>query len=253
MNWVGLWTLLTKEVRRFLKVWTQTLVAPIGTTLIFLAVFTLALSGTTQRAAGVPFAEFLAPGLMMMAMMQNAFGNNSASIMIAKIDGTIVDVLMPPLGAGELTFCYATGGVIRGLLVGLCVGAGMRLFVPLHLFQPAVIALYAVLGTLMFSLLGIVGSIWAEKFDHMASITNFVITPITFLSGTFYTADRLVGFWSTLAHFNPVFYLVDGFRYGFIGHADQPVSTGIAILAIVDATLYALVHRIFATGYKLRA
>jgi ABC-2 type transport system permease protein len=252
VNWLGLWTLIGKEVWRFLKVFTQTVAAPVVTTLLFLAIFTLALGRSVADVGGVPFAEFLAPGLIMMAMVQNAFANTSSSILIAKVQGNIVDVLMPPLSASELTFGYAAGGVIRGIVVGLTTGTVMAVFVPVHIYSLAFVLFHAVAASLTLSLLGIIGGIWSEKFDHIAAVTNFIVTPLSFLSGTFYSAERLPGFWHTVAHFNPFFYMIDGFRYGFIGHADAPLGVGVAVMTAINIALWAVCHRMFATGYKLK-
>ena len=254
VNWLGLWTLYLKEVRRFLNVFTQTLVAPMVTTLLFLAIFALALGGAGRAAVeGVPYILFLAPGLIMMTLMQNSFANTSSSIVIAKVQGNIVDVLMPPLSASELTLGIAGGGVTRGLLVGLAAACGMAIFVPLGIHDPFALVYFAVNGALMLSLLGLIGGIWAEKFDHMAAITNFVITPFSFLSGTFYSIERLPEAWRFIAHFNPFFYLIDGFRYGFIGHADGSLQIGAFVVLGVNAVLWSIAHRMFATGYRLKA
>jgi len=252
VNWRGLYTLVVKEVRRFLKVFTQTVFAPVVTTLLFLAIFTLALGRSVTQVVGVPFSEFLAPGLIMMAMVQNAFANTSSSIVIAKVQGNIVDVLMPPLSAAELTFGYAAGGVARGVIVGLVTGLVMALFVPMRIHALGFVLFHAVAASLTLSLLGVIGGIWSEKFDHIAAVTNFVITPLAFLSGTFYSVERLPGIWHTIAHLNPFFYMIDGFRYGFIGHADGPLATGIVTMIAVNAALWALCQWMFATGYKLK-
>ena len=253
VNWRGLWTLYLKEVRRFLNVYTQTLLAPIVTTLLFLAIFTLALGRSVQSAGGVGYAEFLAPGLIMMAIMQNAFANTSSSLVIAKVQGNIVDMLMPPLSASELALAHAAGGVTRGVLVGLAVGLAMWAFVPLGLHSPWLILFFAVNASLMLALLGMIGGIWAEKFDHIAAVTNFVITPLSFLSGTFYSIERLPDGWEAIAHFNPFFYLIDGFRYGFIGHADGLPGIGAAVVLVVNLALWLLAYRMIATGYRLKA
>jgi ABC-2 type transport system permease protein len=253
VNWRGLWTLYMKEVRRFLNVFTQTLLAPMVTTLLFLAIFTLALGRAVQQLGGVGFAEFLAPGLIMMAMVQNAFANTSSSIMIAKVQGNIVDILMPPLSPWELTLGVVGGGVTRGLLVGLTVGLAMTLFVPVGLHDPVFVVYHAVGAALMLALLGMIGGIWAEKFDHIAAVTNFVITPFSFLSGTFYSIERLPEAWHAVALFNPFFYMIDGFRYGFIGHADGSLAVGMLLVAAVDIVLWTLAYRMIATGYRLKA
>ncbi|WP_299623618.1 ABC transporter permease [Pelagibius sp.] len=252
VNGRGLWTLYMKEVRRFLNVFTQTILAPMVTTLLFLAIFTLALGGGGRQVGGVDFAVFLAPGLIMMSMVQNSFANTSSSLVIAKVQGNIVDILMPPLSASELTLGIAGGGVTRGLLVGLAVGLGMWLFVPMQIHAPLFVLYHAVMASLMLALLGMIGGIWSEKFDHIAAVTNFVITPFSFLSGTFYSIERLPPVWQTVAHFNPFFYMIDGFRYGFIGHADGSLVAGLIVMALFNLFLWTVTHRMFATGYRLK-
>lgn len=253
VNWIGLWTLCAKEVRRFLKVHTQTIAAPVVTTLLFLAIFVLAIGGSVDAVAGVPFAEFLAPGLIVMAITQNAFANTSSSLIIAKVQGNIVDTLMPPLSAGELTFGFAFGGVVRGIVVGCVVAAATALFVPVHAHSLFFIAFHGIAASLMLSLLGIMGGIWSEKFDHIAAVTNFIVVPFSFLSGTFYSIERLPAAWQTVAHLNPFFYMIDGFRYGFTGHADGSLAAGIAAMIAINAALWAACQRMFAIGYKLKA
>lgn len=253
VNWLGFWTLLSKEIRRFLKVYFQTILAPVVTTLLFLAVFALALGKVAAAVGGVPFVEFLVPGLVMMAMVQNSFANTSSSIIIAKVQGNIVDMLMPPLSAGEQTLAVALGGVARGLVVGVAVTVAMTLFVRVHVYSPAFIAFHAVGGVLMLSLLGMLGGIWADKFDHMAAVTNFVVTPLSFLSGTFYSIERLPENFHAFALANPFFYMIDGFRYGFIGHADGSLAVGVAVVGLTDLVLLAWTWRLLAVGYKLRA
>lgn len=253
LNWLGLWTLMSREVRRFLKVYTQTVLAPVVTTLLLLAVFALALGGAVREVGGVSFAEFLAPGLIIMAMAQNAFANTSSSMVISKVQGNIVDSLMPPLSATELTLGFAAGGVVRGLVVGLTVSLCLLPFVPLQIAHLGFILFHGLAASLLLSLLGVAGGIWSEKFDHIAAVTNFVVTPAAFLSGTFYTIDRLPPPWHDFALWNPFFYMIDGFRFGFIGHADSNLTLGIAIMVVADAALFALCHWMFRSGYKLRA
>lgn len=248
-----MWTLYVREVRRFMKVHTQTILAPIVTTLLFLAVFILALGRAEQSVGGVPFVEFLAPGLVMMAIIQNAFANTSSSIVIAKIQGNIVDTLMPPLTSHELTLAIAFGGVTRGIIVGIAVAAVMSLFVSLHVYSFAFILFHGLAASLMLSLLGLIGGIWAEKFDHIAAVTNFIVMPLSFLSGTFYSVEKLSGIFYAAAFFNPFFYLIDGFRYGFIGHADASLTVGVAVMCGVNLGLWILCRWMFATGYKLKA
>jgi ABC-2 type transport system permease protein len=253
VNWRGLWTLYLKEVRRFLNVFTQTLLAPTVTALLFLAIFALALGGAGREVAGLNYVEFLAPGLIIMAMMQNAFANTSSSVVVSKVQGNIIDLLMAPLSPGELTLGLAGGGVTRGLLVGLVTGLAMSHFVPLAPRHPLFVLYYGVNATLMLALLGMIGGIWAEKFDHIAAVTNFVITPLTFLSGTFYSIERLPEVWQAVAHLNPFFYLIDGFRYGFLDRADTHPLLGMAVVLAVNLGLCLVAYRMLATGYRLKA
>jgi ABC-2 type transport system permease protein len=253
INWLGLWTLISREVRRFMKVYGQTVVAPAVTTLLLLAVFALALGGALRQVGGVSFPEFLAPGLVMMAMAQNAFANTSSSLMIGKMQGNIVDSLMPPLSATELTLGFAIGGVARGLVVGAVVAVSLAPLVPMHLVHVGYIVFHAIAASLLLSLIGTAGAIWAEKVDHVAAVTNFVVTPAAFLSGTFYTIDRLPEPWHFVALCDPFFYMIDGFRYGFLGHADSDLGLGIAVMLGSNAALFALCHWMFRSGYKLRA
>ena len=253
INWLGFKTLFLKEVRRFLKVYFQTIIAPVVTTLLFLAVFVLALGRVAADIKGVPFVEFLAPGLIMMAMVQNAFANTSSSLIIAKVQGNIVDMLMPPLSATEQAVAVALGGVARGVAVGVAVTVAMALFVDVSIAHPFHVLFHAVMGSLMLSLLGMMGGIWADKFDHMAAVTNFIVTPLSFLSGTFYSIERLPEHFHAFAMLNPFFYMIDGFRYGFIGVSDGPVATGVAIVALADLVLFAATWRMLSKGYKLKA
>ena len=189
----------------------------------------------------------------MMVMMQNAFANTSSSIMISKIQGNIVDVLMPPLSAGELMVAFAAGGVTRGLMVGVTTGAVLALFVPISIASVLLIVFHAVAASLMLALLGMIGGIWADRFDHMAAITNFVIMPFSFLSGTFYSIQRLPDPWQIVAQFNPFFYMIDGFRAGFIGTADSSVIVGVAVMLCANAILLTATYRLLVSGYKLKA
>ncbi|MDV7338173.1 ABC transporter permease [Terasakiella sp. A23] len=252
-NWLGLWTLYSREVRRFLKVYTQTLLAPLVTTLLFFAVFTLALGRAVEQIGSVPFMEFLAPGLVMMAITQNAFANTSSSLVIAKIQGNIVDTLMPPLNAHELTFAYAMGGTTRGIVIGTIIVCVMSLFVPMGIDNFGLVLFHGVMGAMMLSLLGIIGGIWSVKFDHIAAVTNFVVTPLSFLSGTFYSIERLPEMGKFLASINPFFYMIDGFRSGFIGQSDSTPMTGILVMLGVNSFLWFVSYRMFKTGYKLKA
>ncbi len=253
VNVRGTWTHFSKEVRRFLSVWQQTLISPVVTTLLFLAIFSLALGGDGRSIGVVPFDKFLAPGLVMMAIAQNAFANTSSSLMISKMQGNIVDLLMVPLSPGEVVAGFALAGIVRGLAVGLVCILGMSLFVATSIADLGMILYHGVMASMMFALLGLMGGIWADKFDHIAAVTNFVVTPAAFLSGTFYSIQQLPGFWHSLAAVNPLFFLIDGFRYGFIGQADGPLVAGALVVAAVNAALWAGCHLMLARGYKLKA
>jgi len=253
INGRGLWTLYLKEVKRFVNVATQTLLAPVVTTLLFLAVFTLALGRGNTLVDGVSYGLFLVPGLAVMAMMQNAFANTSSSIVIAKVQGNIVDVLMPPLSGFELALGFVAGGVTRGLLVGLAVWLVLSLFAGFAVHDALAMLFYAANACLMLSLLGLIGGVWSEKFDHIAAVTNFVVTPLSFLSGTFYTVARLPDGWQFLAHLNPFFYLIDGVRYGALGHADAPLWVGALVVLGMNLALFLLAWRILHVGWRLKA
>ena len=252
VNWVGLRTLYVKEVRRFLKVYTQTIIAPAVTTLMFMTIFALALGGTIRMIGDVPFMIFLAPGLVMMAIVQNSFANTTSTMMIGKVQGCIVDLLMPPLSPSELTFAFAMGGVSRGVLVALVTVAAMSVFVPLAVYDYAALIFYALAASMMLSLMGLITGIWADKFDSMAAVTNFLIMPLAFLSGTFYSVERLPEPWFTVSQLNPFFYMIDGFRYAFIGHADGSLLIGVLVLVVSNALLWITVHRMLVNGYKLK-
>jgi ABC-2 type transport system permease protein len=253
LNLIGLQTLYLKEVRRFLKVPGQTLAAPVVTTLMFLLIFSLALGRSGRMVGALPFLEFLAPGLVMMALIQSAFANTSSSLLIAKIQGNIVDLLMPPLRPGELMLGLVAGGVTRGLLVALAVTLSLSPFVSIVPAHPLLVLYYAFAGALMMALLGLLGGLWAEKFDQMAALTNFLITPLSFLSGTFYAIAQLPGPVQVIAHLNPFFYLIDGMRYGFTGHADGAIWLGMSAVLLVDLALWLLAQNLIARGWRLKA
>ena len=253
VNWQGLWTLYVREVHRFLKVSMQTVLAPVVTTLIFLAVLILAMGGQGRTMAGMPFLQFLAPGLVMMAVTQNAFANTTSSIMIAKMQGNIIDLLMPPLSPAELTLGLALGGLTRGLAVGIVVTASMAFFVHVELAAPLAALFYMSAASLMLSVLGVIGGIWADKFDHLAAVTNFVVTPLAFLSGTFYSIEQLSPLWHRIALCNPFFYMIDGFRYGLTGRAEASLLVGALVLVAINAALLALAYAMIERGYKLKA
>lgn len=252
-NKVGLQTLIGKEITRFVSVYTQTIIAPVISTLLFYAVFALSFGGSTRTIGDLPYLEFLAPGLVMMTMVQNAFANTSSSMVIAKISGSIVDIIMPPLSGFELYSGYIIGGVIRGLAVGVVVAVFVHIFVGLHVHSLFHIIAFATLGNMLLASIGLAAGIWSQKFDHIAAVTNFLVTPLTFLSGTFYSISQLPEFWEKLALYNPFFYMLDGFRYGFIGHADGNITTGLLVLIGANVAVTALVLVMLKTGYKMKS
>ena len=253
INWQGLQTLVEKEVGRLIAVYSQTVIAPVVTTLMFYTVFALAFGGVARSVGETPYLLFLAPGLLMMSMVQNAFANTSSSLVIAKVQGNIVDLLMPPLSPGELMAGFMLGGIMRGLVVGLVAGIVIAFFVPIQIYSFIAILTYAVLGTMMLSSLGIAGGIWSQKFDHIAAVTNFIVTPLTFLSGTFYAMSTLPPFWQFLGHYNPFFYMIDGFRYGFIGQSEGDLVFGFCLLVIINIGLIYLCYRMLESGYKIKS
>ncbi|MEM7618512.1 MAG: ABC transporter permease [Pseudomonadota bacterium] len=252
INMVGLKTLIAKEVGRFVNVYTQTVVAPVITTLLFYAVFALAFGGITRTIGDISYMAFLAPGLVMMTMVQNSFANTSSSMVIAKVQGNIVDILMPPLSSGEFYLGYVIGGIARGLCVGIVVALVVALTVGLNIHSLFHIVAFGVLGTMMLSSIGLAAGIWSQKFDHIAAVTNFVVMPLTFLSGTFYSIHQLPDFWKDLALYNPFFYMIDGFRYGFIGHSDGNVAVGLMFLVAINIFLTILTWQMIRTGYKIK-
>lgn len=260
VNWPGLRTLYVKEVRRFFKVQLQTIWAPALTTLLFLVIFTVALGGAGGGAAsarvvmGVPFADFIAPGLIVMGMMQNAFANSSFSLLVGKMQGTIVDYLMPPLSSAELLAGLSLAAVTRAILVGLTVWAAMLLWPGVHVIPRHgwAILWFGLMGSLFLSFLGVLTSIWAEKFDHSAAVTNFVVAPLALLSGTFYSVDKLAPTFQAISHANPFFYIISGFRYGFLGVADSPVVAGALVLLAANIALGGLCYALLRTGWKLK-
>lgn len=252
INRVGLQTLIWKEVGRFLNVYTQTIVAPVITTLLFYAVFALAFGGVTRTIGDISYMTFLAPGLVMMTMVQNAFANTSSSLVIAKVAENIVDILMPPLSSAEIYWGYTIGGILRGMCVGIAVVVVVYFVVGMEVHSWFHVIAFAFLGNMMLSTIGLAAGIWSQKFDHIAAVTNFMVTPLTFLSGTFYSISQLPGIWQQIALYNPFFYMIDGFRYGFIGHADGDTTVGLIFLIVANIALTLLTLRMLQTGYKIK-
>lgn len=251
VNWEGLKTLYLKEVRRFWKVGMQTVFAPVVTTLLYMMVFVVAMRGVRPTAAA-NFGEFVGPGLIMMSILNNAFANASSSILQAKIMGTSPDFLTPPLSAFEQTAGFGLGAATRGLFVGLVTAVAVWPFSHYHFVSLAAVLYFGVVGAFLMGLLGMLAGIWAEKFDHLASVTNFVVMPLTFLSGTFYSVDRLPEPFRSISHFNPLFYLIDGFRYGFLGTSAGSLPIGVGSSALLTLVLAGLSWWLFKTGWRLK-
>jgi ABC-2 type transport system permease protein len=254
VNWVGLKTLYIKEVRRFFKVQMQTVWAPAITTMLYLVIFTVALGRGGRTVMGVPFADFIAPGLIVMAMLQNAFANASFSLLVGKMQGNIVDYLLPPLSTGELIAGLVGAAVTRAVLVGFAVWLAMLLWpgVSVTVREPLWLIWFGLMGALMLSFLGLMTSIWADKFDHAAAVTNFVVTPLSLLSGTFYSVEQLSPTFRAISHANPFFYVISGFRHGFLGVTDSPLAVGAIGLLLLTIALWAVCYALLRSGWKIK-
>jgi ABC-2 type transport system permease protein len=253
INWLGLYTLALREILRFTTVWTQTLLAPLITAGLFLAVFTLAIGANRSDVMGVPFIHFLAPGILTMTVIQNAFTNTSSSLLVSKVQGNIVDTLMPPLSPLELVLGYMAGALARGLVVAVAIWVGMAISVGLGLAHPFYAMVFLILGALLMGGLGVIAGIVAQKFDQMAAITNFIITPLSFLSGTFYSVESLPAWFRILTHFNPIFYLIDGMRYGIIGRSDSAPALGLLVVGGCTFAVMFACWVLFKRGTKLKS
>jgi len=248
----GFPTLLYKEVLRFWKVSTQTLGAPVLTAALFLFIFGHVMEGRVRVYESVPYTAFLVPGLVMMALLQNAFANSSSSLIQSKITGNIIFVLLPPVSYGEFFAAYVLAAVVRGMVVGAAVMLVTLPFVDMQFRHPYWIVAFAFCGSAVLGALGMMAGIWAEKIDQVASFQNFLIMPLTFLSGVFYSIHSLPAFWQGLSHFNPFFYMIDGFRYGFFGVSDVHPLHSLAVVAGFLAVVSGLTLALLRSGYKLR-
>ncbi len=253
INWLGLYTLAAREMQRFMSVWTQTLGAPLMTAGLFMVIFSIAIGPRRGDVMGVDFTTFIAPGILMMTVIQNAFANTSSSIVIGKVQGNIVDTLMPPLSPLELVLGYLAGGVGRGTVVALVIALGLFVFLGLVPAYPLVALAFVVLGAAFLGLLGMIAGIFANKFDQMAAITNFIVTPLAFLSGTFYSVEALPPGLYEISHVNPVFYLIDGVRFGMIGVSDANPAFGFAVVLGSTLAVGVLAWNMFRRGYRLKA
>jgi len=252
MNWIATYTLLAKEVTRWRKVWLQTVVAPVVTALLYLLVFGHVLEGRVEVFPGVSYTEFLIPGLLMMAVIQNAFANTSSSMIQSKVMGSIVFILLPPFSALEMFLAFIGAAILRGLAVGVGVFLLAYFYVGVPIENIFVILAFAILGSYVMAALGLIAGMWAEKFDQIASFQSFLIVPLTFLSGVFYSIKSLPPFWYQMSKANPFFYMIDGFRYGFFGQSDQPLLLSLAVMLSAAAVLTLGCVLMLKSGYKLR-
>ena len=253
VNWIGFWTLYKKEVLRFLIVAIQTIISPLITSLLFLLVLSLAIGNDRGEVLGFPFITFLAPGLIAMQVIQQAFSHSSSSIMIGKIQGNIVDILYAPLTAGEITLATNLAASTRSLIIALVSIIVFSFIVDLEYHNFFYVFVFTFLGSFILSSIGIIIGLWAEKFDHMASATNFIIVPLSFLSGTFYSIDRLPDILKSVSEFNPFFYIIDGFRYGFLGISDGSIEFGLFYLIILSGITWFVAYILFKKGYKIKS
>ena len=253
VNWIGFWTLYKKEVLRFLIVAIQTIISPLITSLLFLLVLSLAIGNDRGEVLGFPFITFLAPGLIAMQVIQQAFSHSSSSIMIGKIQGNIVDILYAPLTAGEITLATNLAASTRSLIIALVSIIVFSFIVDLEYHNFFYVFVFTFLGSFILSSIGIIIGLWAEKFDQMASATNFIIVPLSFLSGTFYSIDRLPDILKSVSEFNPFFYIIDGFRYGFLGTSDGSIEFGLFYLIILSGITWFAAYILFKKGYKIKS
>tara|TARA_A100001011_G_scaffold205112_1_gene213302 strand:+ start:625 stop:1437 length:813 start_codon:yes stop_codon:yes gene_type:complete len=253
INWVGAWTLYQKETLRFLNVWIQTIFSPLVSSLLFLLVLSLAIGSDRGNVLGVPFIIFLAPGLIAMQVIQQSFSHSSSSFMISKIQGNIVDLLYAPLSASEVTISVSLAAVTRSFVIAAVSILTFYLIINLQIKHPFILILFTFLSSFILGNIGIIAGLWAEKFDHMATVTNFVIVPLSFLSGTFYSIDRLPNILRTISEYNPFFYMIDGIRYSFIGAADGSIKIGIIYLTILSLVTWFVTYILFKKGYKIKS
>jgi ABC-2 type transport system permease protein len=253
VNWVGTWTLSEREVRRFMNVWAQTIMAPLINAGLLLMIFTIAIGPGRGDVMGVPFMTFLAPGILTMTVIQNAFANTSSSMASAKVQGNIVDTLMPPLSATELLVGYIFGAFARGALVAAVIALGSWIFLGVGMQNPLWVVTFVLLGSIFMGGLGLIAGIYANKFDQLSAISNFIVTPLAFLSGTFYSIDALPGLMQTLCHVNPFFYIIDGVRYGMIGVSDSNPWIGLGVVSLACVVVMAVCWNWLNRGYRLKA
>jgi len=253
VNWIGLYSLYVKEVSRFLIVWAQTLLSPLVSSLLFLSVLTLALGNDRGNVLGYSFISFLAPGLIVMSIVQQSFSHSVSSLMIGKIQGNIIDTLLAPLSATEVTLAIILAAVTRGLVILIISIVVFSLIVEIHIHSIFHIFIGAFLGSFILGALGFITGLWAEKFDHTATVTNFIITPLSFLSGVFYSIERLPDFFQSISKINPFFYIIDICRFGFLGVSDGSIGFGLVYLIILSIIVWLIAYYLYKIGYKIKS
>ena len=252
INWIGAYNLYLKEINRFLIVWAQTLLSPLISSLLFLSVLSLAIGNERGDVLGFPFISFLAPGLIAMSVIQQSFSHSSSSLMIGKIQGNIIDTLLAPLSAAEVTLAIIFAAITRSIIITIISIIVFSLIVKIHIYSIFYIFIFAFLGSFILGAVGFIAGLWAEKFDHMATVTNFIITPLSFLSGVFYSVDRLPSFFQSISKVNPFFYMIDGFRFGFLGISDGSINFGLIYLSVLSVVVWFISYHLFKTGYKIK-
>ena len=253
INWVGAWTLYKKEVLRFLIVWIQTIFSPLISSLLFLLVLSLAIGADRGDVLGVPFISFLAPGLISMQVIQQSFSHSSSSFMIGKIQGNILDLLYAPLSATEVTISITLAAVTRSVMIAIVSIIVFKLIIDIEITNYFLLVIFTLLSSFILGNIGIIAGLWAEKFDHMATVTNFVIVPLSFLSGTFYSIERLPEVLQIISKANPFFYMIDGFRYSFIGKADGSIFIGLIYLSVLSLVSWFVTYLLYKKGYKIKS
>ena len=253
INWVGAWTLYKKEVLRFLIVWIQTIFSPLISSILFLLVLSLAIVADRGNVLGLPFITFLAPGLISMQVIQQSFSHSSSSFMIGKIQGNIVDLLYAPLSASEVTISVALAAVTRSVMIAIVSIIVFKFIIEIEITNYLLLVTFTLLSSFILGNIGIIAGLWAEKFDHMATVTNFVIVPLSFLSGTFYSIERLPEILQMISKVNPFFYMIDGFRYSFIGKADGSIFIGLIYLSVLGFVSWFVTYLLYKKGYKIKS
>ena len=253
INWIGFKSLWFKECNRFMAVWQQTLLSPLVSSLLFLSVLSLALGNDRGDVLGHSFMSFLAPGLIAMSILTQSFSHSVSSLMIGKIQGNIVDMLYAPLSALEVSMAIILAAITRSFLIAIISIGVFSLIVEMPINNILFIGIFGFLSAFILGSLGFIAGLWAEKFDHTATVTNFVITPLSFLSGVFYSIDKLPNFFQTISHVNPFFYMIDGFRYGFLGKSDGSTNVGLIYLTILSVIMWYLAFFLYKKGYKIKS